>query len=77
MKAFIIVGAEEALWLCRASLVPARPFLATACSKHPFCSILIELPTEGHLLGNHLSVKNSNYSIFVNGRKIALHLNAE
>lgn len=31
----------------------------------------------GHLLGNHLSVKNPNYSVFVKGKKKALHLNAE
>lgn len=39
--------------------------------------MLIELPAEGHLLGNHLSVKNLNCSMFVKGRKMALHVNAE
>lgn len=59
------------------NLSSCTSFLATACRKHPFCSNLIELPAEGHLLGNHWSVKNPNYCMFVKGRKITLHLNVE
>lgn len=76
-KCLHYMGSWRSCWLFSVCLVPALSFLATACSKHPFCSILIELPAEGHLLGNHLSVKNPNYSMFVKGRKTALHLNAE